>query len=123
MTTGKIEMMAVCGLDCGGCGIRKLPFDAGAAEGVVQWYRSMGWLEEHEGVAEALERKMYCHGFHGNRVIHWSANCWILQCCVDDKGLTFCYECANFPCEKLVDWAAQNESYTQALQRLQQLKE
>jgi hypothetical protein len=117
-----LEMMAVCGLDCGGCGIRKLPTDSDAAVGVIAWYRRMGWLEEGEGVAEAIERKMYCNGCHADRTVHWSANCWILQCCVDDRGLQYCYECDSFACEKLEEWATQNESYAQALQRLKKMK-
>lgn len=27
--------------------------------------------------------------------------CRIRQCCLGDKGLSFCYECEEFPCQKL----------------------
>jgi hypothetical protein len=115
--------MAVCGLDCAGCDIRKVPTDPVAAERVMNWFRSMGWLEDHEGLDEVIERRMYCCGCHGDRSTHWSADCWILQCCVDDKRLAFCYECETFPCSRLVEWAAQNARYTEALNRLRSIKE
>ena len=83
----------------------------------------MGWLKEHEGVPEIIERGPYCCGCHGDRTVHRSADCWILQCCVDDKHLSFCYECETFPCSRLVEWAAQNARYTEALGRLHSAKE
>jgi hypothetical protein len=119
--TGK-AMIAVCGLDCGGCDIRMLPIDPQAAERVVSWFREMGWLQPSEGVAEAIERRMYCQGCHGDRTVHWSADCWILQCCVDQKGLELCHECPEFPCGRLSEWAKGNEGYAQALRRLQQMR-
>jgi len=118
-----IEMIAVCGLDCGGCDIRRAPADPDAAQRVVAWFRQMGWLEEDEGIAEVIERRMYCQGCRGDRSVHWSADCWILKCCVDDKRLEYCYECDTFPCGELVEWAQQNANYTQALDRLRQMGE
>ncbi len=120
MTEGKGEMMGVCGLDCASCEIRRLPFDAVAAAKTVAWFRREGWLEESEGVEEALTRSMYCQGCLGDRSLHWSADCWILQCCVDRKHLQSCAECGDFPCPRLIDWSRQNPSYTKALQRLRQ---
>jgi len=117
------QMIAVCGLDCENCDIRKVPTDAEAAQRIVAWFKEMGWLKESEGVAEVIERAMYCRGCRGDRSVHWSADCWILQCCVDDKGLAFCYECEVFPCGQLSEWAKENTSYTQALARLRQMRE
>ena len=85
MTQHKIEMLAACGLDCGSCTIRLIPIDAEAAKGVIDWFKQMGWLKESEGVAEAIERKMYCNGCQSDRSVHWSGNCEIMLCCVDEK--------------------------------------
>jgi hypothetical protein len=112
------EMMAACGLDCGSCSIRRFPFDEAAAEEAIGWYRKMGWLTDDEGVAEAIEKKMVCHGCHGDRQAHWSADCWILQCCVDERGLQYCSECAEFPCDRLERWSKSDEAYGQAFERL-----
>jgi len=62
-------------------------------------------------------------GCHGDRSLHWSPDCWILQCCVDEKGLRYCYECHVFPCERLREWAGQNEGYAQALERSQRMRD
>jgi len=114
--------IAACGLDCEACEIRRVPFDAEAAKSVVAWFREQGWLQADEGVTEILERGMYCTGCHGDRELHWSPDCWILQCCVDDKGLDNCSECGSFACDRLRQWSTQNEGYAQALQGLEQLR-
>lgn len=116
-------MIAVCGLDCGNCDIRNVPTDPGAAKRVVAWFQDQGWLKAEEGVKEIIARRMYCTGCRGDRSLHWSAECWILHCCVDEKGLEFCSECRDFPCSKLADWAKQSAGYAEALARLQRMKE
>jgi hypothetical protein len=116
------QLIAACGLGCGTCDIRLVPFDDAAAERIVAWFLDMGWLEEGEGKDDILERRMYCQGCHGDRSLHWDAECWILKCCVDDRGHQHCSQCAVFPCEKLEDWAGENDGYRKALQRLRRMK-
>jgi len=111
-------MIAACGLDCGSCSIRRFPFDEAAVAEAIPWYRSQGWLTDAEGVSEAIEKGMICHGCHGDRAAHWSADCWILQCCVDERGLENCSQCPAFPCERLAVWSKTDTSYTEALKRL-----
>lgn len=118
MSDARESSLAACGLDCGSCDIRRLPSDPEAADRVVVWYRSKGWLGEHEGVSEAIARSMYCNGCLGDRTVHWSADCWILKCCVDGKGLKSCSACESFPCTALTSWSKQNASYGQAFERL-----
>ena len=110
--------IAACGLNCETCEIRCAPFDAEAADEVVKWFQSQGWLAEDEGMPEVLERKMYCTGCLGSRETHWSADCWILLCCVDEHGLENCSQCPDFPCNRLVEWSTQNDSYQKALENL-----
>ena len=116
------RLIAVCGLDCTDCDIRKVPTDVDAAERIAGWFRSMGWLKEGEGVSEIIERSMYCRGCRGDRSVHWSANCGILHCCVDERGLEYCYECGEFACEQLKEWAQKDARYGEALERLQRLR-
>jgi hypothetical protein len=120
------KWIAACGLDCEACEIRRLPLDEDAADTCIAWYREMGWLTENDGVREALERKMYCHGCKGDRSVHWSVDedgmCWILQCCVDEKQLGFCSDCDEFPCSRLVDWSTRDESYAKAFERLEAMQ-
>ncbi len=114
--------IAVCGLDCELCDIRKAPHDPEAAQRIVAWFKKEEWLSEDEGIDEIIERSMYCTGCRGDRSVHWSPDCPILICCVDKKGLEFCYQCSEFPCEQLTEWAQQGEQYSQALTRLEKMK-
>jgi hypothetical protein len=123
---GEVEvnntLMAACGLDCGSCEIRLAPDDPAAARVVVDWFRRQGWLAEGEGIADVVERKMYCRGCLGDRDVHWSADCWILACCVDRRGHSNCSQCQDFACDRLVEWAGQNDGYGAALERLRELR-
>lgn len=58
-----------------------MPFDDEAARRAVAWFQDMGWWEQSEGVTEVLVRMMYWQGCHGDRSVHWSADCRILRCC------------------------------------------
>jgi hypothetical protein len=122
MAKGEGPLIAACGLDCTDCDIRKVPIDAEAAERIVGWFRSTGWLKESEGVPEIIERSMYCKGCRGDRSVHWSADCAILNCCVDERTLKFCYECDDFVCDQLDEWAQKETQYTQALERLERMR-
>lgn len=120
MVQAEVEMLAACGLDCGPCAIRRMPFDAEAAEGVIGWFREMGWLKESEGVAAAVERGMYCKGCQGDRSSHWSSNCEIMVCCVDERDRQHCGQCAELmSCEKLDAFAADGQAHhKEAVMRL-----
>jgi hypothetical protein len=98
-----------------------VPFADERAQKAIDWYREMEWLSPDEGVEVAVEKGMYCEGCTGDRSKHWSADCWILGCCVDDKGLENCSQCDEFPCSKLAKWSEQNERYQDALSRLKNL--
>jgi hypothetical protein len=115
-------MMGACGLNCSSCEIRLAPEDTAAAKVVIDWFKSQGWLSEGEGMEEVLQRKMYCKGCLGDRQTHWSSDCWILQCCADQHGYANCSECGEFPCDRLVAWSGENDSYKKALTRLKQLR-
>lgn len=109
------QMIAVCGIDCNMCDIHEAPDNPKVAQEIVDWFKK----ERNEDVK--IE-DLHCSGCKGDRTNHWSADCWILQCCVDKKDLEFCYDCDEFPCEKLVDWSKGCEGYGVALERLKKMK-
>jgi hypothetical protein len=116
--------MAVCGLDCGACDIRRVLTDPEAAERVVAWFHKKEWLEEDEGVKEIIERGMYCKGCRGDRSLHWSPDCPLLICCVDEKHLDHCSQCAEFVCEKLEAFANDGRRHHRdAVERLRRIAE
>jgi hypothetical protein len=123
MTQVKTTMMAVCGLDCATCDIRLIPLDDQAAQRAIGWYKQMGWLKEDEGVKEAIERKMYCQGCRSDRTIHWSADCPILLCCVDDKHLEHCGQCDDlFTCQHIEAFVGQDPGrHGEAIELLKQI--
>jgi hypothetical protein len=122
MTQAESEMLAACGLDCGPCPIRRIPFDAEAAGKAIAWFKEMGWLSEAEGVVEAIERGMYCTGCQGDRSVHWSEDCQIMLCCVDEKHKQHCGECAELmSCDKLEAFANDEHAHhRKAVERLRQ---
>lgn len=69
-----------------------------------------------------MERGPHCLGCRGDRSTHWSLDCWILKCCVDERGPELCCEYHDFPCEQLGEWAAQSAGYTEALNRLHRMR-
>jgi hypothetical protein len=106
-------MLAACGLDCRSCDIRQAPSDPELAEGIARWFR------EHVDT-KAEPSWFHCSGCLGDRADHWSPDCWILLCCVDDKGLLTCAQCEVFPFGRLVEWSTQSKKYTQSLNRLRE---
>ncbi|MBU7013481.1 MAG: DUF3795 domain-containing protein [Theionarchaea archaeon] len=117
------EMIAVCGLDCEVCDIRRIPFDSEAAERIVKWFQTQGLIGENEGTEEIISRNMYCKGCRGDRSVHWSPECPILVCCIDKKGYEGCHECDDFPCGNLEKQAEQGGQYREALDRLRTMRE
>jgi hypothetical protein len=115
--------IAVCGLECDKCDIYLIDEDESIAGQILKWFKNEGWRPETITVQEFMQEGKLCLGCRSDREDkHWSGNCWILACCVDDKKLTSCHRCPEFLCEKLDEWSKENEGYTQAIQRLKQLK-
>ena len=110
------QMIAVCGLDCSRCDILQATNDPEIAQQIADWFR-------RERDTEVKIKDIHCLGCKGDRTRHWSPDCWILECCVDRKGLEFCYECEDFPCDRLNEWAEGNEGYGEALERLKRMEQ
>jgi hypothetical protein len=86
--------IAVCGLPCYKCDILLSSDDLEKAK------KEAAELKQMLGM-DVKPKEVRCDGCKGDRSRHFSPDCWILHCCVDEKGLEFCYECTDFPCEKL----------------------
>ena len=114
--------LAACGLECHKCSIYLAHTDADIANDVMDWFIEMGWLEGEKDIGEFMADGPYCTGCHGDKETHWSPDCWILQCCVDEKGLDNCSECDEFPCDRLEKWAKNDHGYSEGLERLKELK-
>jgi hypothetical protein len=112
MTT---KTIAPCGLDCAACDIYRAPQCPEVAQGVVDW------LRDERGI-ECGTDTIRCGTCRGDRAACWSEDCEIRACCVDDRKLQSCHQCAEMPCERLTTWARQGEHHAMALERLQAMK-
>ncbi len=108
-------LFGACGLDCSKCEIYAATKNRVLAEQLANWMQKVNNLYVDP-------RDVRCKGCRGDRECHWSANCWILQCCIDEKGLDFCNECHEFPCERLVEWSKKDKRYMEALSWLKKNK-
>jgi len=107
-------VIAVCGLDCSECDIYKASSDPSLAQKIADAI--------NRGGSKVTADRIKCGGCRGERSEHWSANCKLLKCCVDDKGHDSCHECEEFPCSQLEEWAQGGERYGEALRRLKSLR-
>ena len=109
-------MIAACGLDCRMCPLRAATFHAGGPLTVVELLRKLGVIKEGEG--DDLHEGLVCPTCRGDRRLHWSEDCAIRKCCVDDRGLESCSECDGFPCERFDNWENKSPRHADALNRL-----
>lgn len=115
--------MAPCGIDCNDCALYRAAFDADQAASLVPWFQSAGWIKPEEGTAQIQAKTPFCMGCLGERAVQWSADCFIRLCCVDEKGLAHCAQCADFPCAQLQDWASHAEHHAAAMEKLKKIRE
>ncbi len=109
------QLIAACGIDCTNCDIRRAATDPELRRTIIAWFKAKRSLDVDP---EAIR----CTWCRGDRSGHWSPDCWILRCCVDEKRLAHCSQCADFPCGRLVEWSQQNEGYGRAFARLQAMR-
>ena len=113
------KMLSVCGLTCDSCPLYNLPYDKKAAEDVYQWFLSEGWYTKEQRVSDILENGDYCKGCRSDRTdIHWSPDCYLLKCCIDEKHLNNCSECGDFPCDEYEQWVKQGSHHRKAYENL-----
>ena len=86
--TNEESLVAPCGLDCARCPIYLATTDRVLAERIAQ--------SEGRPVEE-----IHCAGCRVDLSQSWVPNCATYECCVNQKGLGFCYECEDFPCPKI----------------------
>ncbi|RKZ33641.1 hypothetical protein DRQ33_03845 [bacterium] len=108
------QIIAVCGLICSECDIFRASENPQIAQDIAKWFKT------EQGKDINIEN-IRCDGCRGNRNQHWSPNCWILKCCVDNRNLDYCYQCEQFPCDNLAEWADGCRSYQDALERLKKM--
>ncbi len=92
--------MGVCGLNCALCDIYHANHgdDTGRLE-IQKWFKE----RRHEDVP--LE-KIGCDGCRCPPERNWSEDC-PMQICATKRGILYCFECRDFPCEHLRKFASE----------------
>jgi hypothetical protein len=104
-------LAGACGLYCGACGIYRMHKDQDS-ERLEQAAREVFHCQPEE---------IRCQGCGGPLDRHWSPECHLLAC-TRERGVTFCYECASFPCDNLSAFSADHRDIPIAnLRRLAQV--
>ena len=103
-----IDLAGACGLYCGACGIYRMHKDQDT-ERLEQAAREVFHCQPEE---------IRCEGCRGPLDRHWSPECRFLAC-TRERGVTFCYECADFPCDDLSAFSTDHQDIPTAnLRRL-----
>lgn len=109
--------VSFCGLNCAKCDI----YEAGHGNEklrheIVKWFLD----ERHETVKP---EQIKCEGCKGTLDAHWSSDCKIMQC-AKKKGVQYCFECRDFPCRILNDFASDGVSHhKRTIENLRRMKE
>jgi hypothetical protein len=83
-------LVGICGLYCGACSIYRMYKD-----------RDIERLERAaREVFHCQPEEILCEGCHGPFDCLWTPECQF-KTCAQEQGLTFCYECVDFPCDEL----------------------
>jgi hypothetical protein len=109
------NIMGVCGIDCSRCQIYLAPKKPKLALKLAKAFDKM-W-------DNVKPEDFHCSTCRGELSECWTKECWIRSCCVDDKNLDFCYQCQDFPCKGLEEWANKNKRYMRALITLKNMKD
>lgn len=121
--------MAACGVDCNECGQYKVTMehDLKAAESLVEWFRSQGWIGKNENAEAVMEKAPLCKGCWDKTDVFWhlSGSCGDcgLRICCEERQLNHCGECGDFPCEEYKEWVDNLDHHQKAMEYLLSLKQ
>jgi len=65
--------------------------------------------------------QVFCRGCRADLVNEWCGNCKFRKC-TKDRGVTYCFECDDFPCRPLIDFGKTRPHRTLGLRNLEKLR-
>lgn len=111
------SLLAPCGLDCAACNLYQAAHNLQAAEALVDWFRSRGWIRQDEG-AEAVQQKApFCKGCRTKEEPCWCGDCFMRDCC-EEKKYADCGACPYFPCARYLEWTVDTPHHQAAMKHL-----
>ena len=112
-----------CGLNCARCSLYLIPEEKKSAEQVLTWFKSQKWRPEELTVDEFMKNNgRECEKCRGPENKCWTEDCFFRSCAIE-KGLDYCFQCENLPCEKLSAFANDGAPHhKQTLENLEIMK-
>ncbi|UCE44014.1 MAG: DUF3795 domain-containing protein [Candidatus Bathyarchaeota archaeon] len=107
---GEAPLLGICGVYCGACTTYRAYNDNDQA--LIEWE-----------IKTCMPRdEIYCRGCLSDLVNEWCSNCDFRKC-ARVRGIVYCFECAEFPCKKLVDFSKTRAHRVLGLGNLKRLRE
>ena len=116
--------MAACGIDCNECGSYKVTMeqDLKAAEQIVPWYKSQGWIGENDGAEAVIKLNPLCKGcWNTTNDCFFKCGCHPsrdFRICCSEKKINHCGECNDFPCADYMEFVGNLEHHKKAMEFL-----
>ena len=110
-------IISVCGLNCARCDIYKAGHGNNKVrDEIVEWFRK----ERNETVKPEAVTCETCRGPLGS---HWSTDCKMMLC-AKERGILYCFECKDFPCEYLEAFSSDGVSHhKKTVENMKKMKE
>jgi hypothetical protein len=90
-------LVAKCGLNCAVCSIHRAPLTS-----------RQDWLERAATRFRCRPDDIFCDGCGGPIERRWTDGSCKVIACQTERGHDYCQGCAEFPCERLTDFAPEN---------------
>ena len=109
--------ISACGLNCAKCDMNEACHGNEAKRNqIVEWFREV----RNETVKP---EQIVCEGCRGPLASHWSPECGMMLC-TREKGLTYCFECEDFPCAIVDEFASNGISHHgRTVENMKRMKE
>jgi hypothetical protein len=131
MSLSKNEsLVTVCGLYCGKCAIydgsigdtakklSELLKSHGLTRETMAMIPGVDWYDDFENGLNWCQETVKCGGCRSD--MRFNPMCELHKCCVQEKGLDFCFECDQFPCDTVRTFEQQ---FFPCIDTLQKIKE
>ena len=102
MTSLKKVLVGACGLRCDICTMYRAYHDQNLE---LLTEAPENFRTRLEIPKEVKFEDIACEGCRSSTLFKYCAEC-SLKDCISKKGVDWCYECEDFPCESLSDWQA-----------------
>ncbi len=96
--------LSVCGLNCNECDMYKASHgDEKCREEIAEWFK------KKRNMTLKVEQ-IRCEGCRGPIEDNWSSDCKMMKC-AKEKNLDFCFQCEDFPCATVNDFASDGAAH------------